>query len=312
MKNVSSLSCLLSLAFALIFLIPLRGAEPRVIPDLNLKLMPIPAGTFLMGSPPGEPTRMDWEGPQTRVTISHAFWLGATPVTQAQWKAIMGTSVAQQTQLADAKHRGLYNQGDDVPMYYIDWFEAVEFCHRLAEREHTAGRLPAGYEYRLPTEAEWEYACRAGTTTATYAGDLDIKGERNAPILDGIAWYGGNSSVGYTGPGRDTTEWKEKQYPGGIAGPHPVAQKKPNAWGLYDTIGNVACWCGDWYADKYPGGEVRDPKGPATGTFRTFRGGSWIGYVKWSRSAARFIAKPDFRDMDIGVRVALCPVRQSN
>ena len=293
-------------------LCPVRGAEPRVIPDLGLKLMPIPAGTFVMGSPPSEFGHMDWEGPQTRVTISHSFWLGQTPVTQAQWKAIMGTSVAQQTQLADAKHRGLYHQGDNVPMYYIDWAEAVEFCHRLTERERAAGRLPDGYEYRLPTEAEWEYACRAGTTTATYAGDLDVKGERNAPILDEIAWYGGNSSVGYTDPGRDTTNWKEKQYPGGIAGEHEVAMKRPNAWGLYDMIGNVAGWCEDWYADRLPGGAVTDPVGPASGKFRTFRTGSWIGFVRWSRSAARFIGPPDFRDMDVGVRVALCQVRQPN
>lgn len=319
--------------------ISLQAAEPRVIPDLNLKLMPIPAGTFLMGSPSGEAGRDGNEGPQTRATISHAFWLGQTAVTQAQWRAVMGTTVEDQVgrMLADntiydfgrrtmtnrdfirwrdhwGDHDGVLvgNTADDAPMYWISWFEAVEFCHRLTERERAAGRLPPGYEFRLPTEAEWEYTCRAGTTTATYAGDLKIEGSRNshdAPILDGIAWYGGNSSVGYTGNGLDTATWKEKQYPGGMAGQHAVATKKPNAWGLYDMLGNVCNWCGDWYSDKLLGGEASDPHGPPTGTFRIERGGSWFGFARWSRAAHRFIEPPGFRDSDIGVRVALCPIQ---
>ena len=151
-------------------------------------------------------------------------------------------------------------------MYWVSWEEAVAFCRRLTERERAEGRVPAGYEYRLPTDAEWEYAARAGTTTATYAGELEIKGFANAPVLDPIAWYRGNSSEGYTGKGVDTSAWQEKQYPGGIAGPRTVATKRPNAWGLYDMLGNVWEWCGDWYSYKLPGGSVSDPTGASCST----------------------------------------------
>jgi formylglycine-generating enzyme required for sulfatase activity len=312
----------------------LRASEPWAISDLHLTLMPIPAGTFMMGSPPTEAGRTQAEGPQTRVTITHPFWLGQTNVTQSQWRAIMGTGVEEEAQkmLADNapydfgpklghittrefirwRDRGaplVCNVGDDVPIYWISWAEAVEFCRRLTERERAAGRLPAGYEYRLPTEAEWEYCSRAGTTTSTYAGELVIKGRDNAPILDDIAWYSGNSSVGYAGKGYDTANWKEKQYPGGIAAQRSVAKKRPNAWGLYDMIGNVCSWCGDWYADTLPGGDVRDPVGPETGAFRVERGGSWFGFAKWERAAQRFREPTGFRDSDIGLRVALCPVK---
>jgi len=287
-----------------------------------------------MGSPDGEVGRSANEGPQTRVTIAQPFWLGRTEVTQAQWRIIMGTGLAEQVrrmladdtlyglgekepitlrayyqQQTDGSARLVFNRADDAPMYFVSWDEAVEYCRRLTARESKAGRLTLHYAYRLPTEAEWEYACRAGTTEATYAGNLEIKGKYNIPALDGIAWYGGNSSVGYKGEGRDTSSWVEKQYPGGIAAQRAVATKKPNAWGLYDMLGNVWEWCGD-YNHQLPGREVIDPQGPNSGSTRILRGGSYsYGPATACRAAARTAATPSTRVSDFGFRVALCPVR---
>lgn len=324
---------LLLLALAALVIAPLNAAAPRTVPRVGLVLMPIPAGTFLMGSPVTEVGRYPNEGPQTKVTLSRPYWLGRTEVTQAQWRAVMGTTLAEQIRrmLADRRLYAMggpkpetlrryyarqtdgsaslrFNESPDAPMYFVSWDDAAGFCRRLTARERAAGRLPPGYEYRLPTEAEWEYACRAGTTTATYAGNLVIKGAYNVPVLDPIAWYGGNSSAGYAGRGRDTTAWPQKQYPGGIAAQRTVATKKPNAWGLYDMIGNVWEWCGDWY-HPLPGGAVTDPKGPKSGTYRIWRGGSY-GYGSMSvyRAAARTASLPSMRVSDLGFRVALAPV----
>jgi formylglycine-generating enzyme required for sulfatase activity len=137
-----------------------------------------------------------------------------------------------------------------------------------------------------------------------------IKGKYNAPVLDAIAWYGGNSSVDYNGKGADTSGWLEKQYPGGTAAQRTVATKKPNAWGLYDMIGNVVEWCGDWYANKLPGGEVRDPLGPDSGSYRVFRGGSFsYDSTQYCRAAARSAESPGVRFRDLGFRIALCRLR---
>ena len=326
--------------------VSLLTAVPRTVPGLELTLMPIPAGTFTMGLGSAQ----KFAGPQTQVTISKPFWLGRTELTQGQWKALMGTDVVEQVrrQLAEDKLAGkqlsrrdgvsrnvsdpnelVYNTADDAPMYWVSWEEADAFCRRLSERERAEGRLPAGYEYRLPTDAEWEYAARAGTTTATYAGELEIKGVFNAPLLDPIAWYGGNSSEGYTGKGVNTSAWREKQYPGGTAGPHAVATKRPNAWGLYDMLGNVWEWCEDWWSLPLPGGSVSDPKGPAArntvqeaaylatganytvenskGAGRVIRGGSWNGAPHVLHASGRTFESPDQRENALGFRVALAP-----
>jgi sulfatase modifying factor 1 len=308
------------------------AAGSHRIDELDLTLVPIPAGAFAMGSPDGEPGRRSDEGPKARVTITRDFWLARTEVTHAQWKAIMKTDLTEQARRAladdtvysisgkDRTVRDYYNvkadadpqrfvdnPADNAPMCWVNWDEAVAFCRRLTERERAAKRLPAGYVYRLPTEAEWEYACRAGTEAATYAGALTIVGRFNAPVLDEIAWYGGNSSVDWNGKGLRTDSWKEKQYPGGMAAPREVGTKQANPFGMHDMIGNLWEWCGDWYAKVLPVGEVRDPTGAATGTQRVSRGGSWNSSAAGCRAARRFQDSPGARFRCVGFRIALAP-----
>ncbi len=225
----------------------------------GIKLVKIPAGMFLMGSPPDEAGRAANEGPQTKVTLTKVFFLGATDVTQAQWTALMGNNPS-------------VFKGDTQPVERVSWSDVMGFCEKLNARERAAGRLPAGYVYTLPTEAQWEYACRAGTSTP-HAGDLDA-----------LAWYSPNSG--------NTT--------------HPVATKQPNAWGLYDMNGNVSQWCLDRFG-SYPGGAVTDPVGPTSGSARILRGGGWNGDSAACRSAARVSTAPNVRYNREGFRLALSP-----
>ena len=282
----------------------------------------IPPGTFNMGSPESEPSRKADESPQTQVTLTKGFWLGKTMVTIGQWKSVTGLDV--RGQLAKMLHDDtLYDLGGkqqtvrdfmrfsrdadpgeylaredyDLPMYFVSWNDAMEFCKKLNERERAAGHLPKGYEYNLPTEAQWEYACRAGTTDATYAGPLVVEGRR-APVLDNIAWYNANSPDGYAGKGFNVS--------GRMGGPRLVAQKQPNAWGLYDMAGNIWEWCHDWYG-PYSGGSLTDPSGPATGTGRVNRGGSFGSGLGDERSANRAKNPPAEASAYRGFRLALCP-----
>jgi formylglycine-generating enzyme required for sulfatase activity len=289
------------------------GGQPFTIKDLGLAMQPIPAGKFLMGSPGEEPGRTVLEGPPTEVTISRPFWLGRTPVTQAQWRAVMGTDLAGQVKKYFSNDndpaRLLSGTGDEVAMYYVSWDDAAAFCAKLNDRARAEGSLPAGYEFTLPTEAEWEYACRAGTTAATYAGPVSYYGSNDAPRLDLIAWYAGNSSVGYEGAGWDTSGWPGKQYPGGQAGVRRVGQKQPNAWGLYDMLGNVYEWCLDYASPALPGGSVVDPTGPGEGLDRIIRGGSWHSAAVYCRAASRKWNGPSNGLPFIGFRLALAPRR---
>ena len=202
-------------------------------------------------------------GDDTVVTLTQGYWLGVTEITQAQWQAIM-----------DFYPNPSRFKGSDRPVETVSWNDIERYVDRLNRRERAANRLPVGYEYGLPTEAQWEYACRAGSE-GNYAGDLET-----------MDWYITNS-------GGET---------------HPVAQKQPNIWGFHDMMGNVREWCADWYGG-YPGAQVNNPIGPPTGQFRVQRGGSWANTKGACRIAFRQWWKPDLSSPTLGFRLALVPSR---
>lgn len=253
------------------------GPPPSEEPDnllegpYGMKFAYIPAGKFQMGSPEDEPGRDSDESPQHRVTFTQGFYMQTTEVTQGQWKAVMGKNPSY-----------FKNCGDNCPVESISWEDAKEFIRILNEKE--------GKDlYRLPTEAEWEYAARAGTETALYNGPIKIVGDRNAPALDAIAWYGGNSGVEYEG-GYDCSGWDDKQYPSKKCGSQPVGGKIPNPWGLYDMLGNVWEWCeDDWHGDynNAPENGIAWIDKPKRGETRVLRGGSWFYVARFCRSASR-------------------------
>lgn len=227
---------------------------------VKLELLQIPAGTFMMGSPDGEEGRYGNES-RVRVRITEPFYLGKTEITQVQWESVMGNNPS-------------HFKGDNLPVERVSWDEAMEFCRKLTERERSAGRLLRDWKYTLPTEAQWEYACRAGTTTAYYTGN-------SSGDLARAGWYDANSG--------DKT--------------HPVGQKMPNAWGLYDMHGNVWEWCLDRYGSRLQGGD--NPAGPKSGSCRVRRGGGWFFSARLCRSAHRIYASPGDRSFILGFRVAL-------
>jgi len=238
---------------------PVSG-QNFTLPDPGLTMIWIPPGTFRMSGTLGA-------GDDTVVTLTRGYWLGRTEVTQAQWQALIESAAVFQYVSVPSFHKG-----SERPVERVSWEMAMAYCADLSAQERAAGRLPPGYEYTLPTEAQWEYACRAGTT-GKYAGEIAA-----------LAWYEGNS-------GGET---------------HPVAQKQPNAWGLYDMHGNVQEWCADWYG-AYPGGRVDDPSGPISGIYRVMRGGSWNSSEGGCRSALRTYWLGSFSSISLGFRVALAP-----
>ena len=241
------------------------GAAAEFTNLIGMKLVLIKAGTFMMGSPESESERDDDER-QHRVTLTKDYYLGTTEVTQGQWESVMGTT----------PWRGEENvkEGRNYAASYVSWEDAVEFCKRLSERD--------GRQYRLPTEAEWEYACRGGTTMAYSFGS-------DASELSNYGWWGRLS-----GNGNAQTE----QYA------HQVGQKRPNPFGLYDMHGNVWEWCSDWRGD-YPSDIVTDPRGPNIALLRVVRGGSWFSSARVCRSAVRNNLTPGYRSRSLGFRVAV-------
>jgi len=227
----------------------------------------IPPGTFRMGGPTNEVDRLDQEGPQTAVTISRGFWMGKYEVTQGEYLAVMGSNPS------------FFTGDTNRPVEQVSWFDATNYCGVLTQRERAAGRIASNSVYRLPTEAEWEYACRGWTSARFSYGD-----DPGYTNLTNYAWYSDNSG--------NTT--------------HPVGQKLPNPWGLYDMHGNVFEWCQDWF-DFYLGGIAVDPQGPTTGSNRVFRGGDWYDFAWHCRSADRSYEEPHFNPSIIGFRVVLAP-----
>ena len=269
-----------------------RPGEVRKLTNLKLKFVWCPAGAFQMGSPTSDPDAGTGEQPQVQVALSRGFWIGQTEVTQSQWQALMeSTPWTRDRPDPMLQH---FNNGKiplrppqidpEIPATAMSWHEAVEFCHRLTEQERWAGRLTSSQSFELPTEAQWEYACRAGSTTRYSFGDV-------AAELHDYGWWGGGSGRGGNA----------------IFGLEHVGIKKPNAWGIQDMHGNALEWCRDDDLAPLPGG--RDPlfRELAETTFsrRICRGGSWWCSAQGCRSAARGRADPSIGHIDIGLRVVL-------
>ncbi len=245
------------------------ATEPAadVLPALGMVW--IRPGTFIMGSSGSDPDRFPDEGPQTFVSLTRGFWMSVHEVTQAEYQSQTGSNPS-------------FFPGDlNRPVERVSWNEAMLFCQTLTFSERAAGRLPVDWSYRLPTEAEWEFSCRAGPRTTRFSYGDDLSGA----ALANYGWYSGNAL--------DTT--------------HPVEQKLANPWGLMDMHGNVREWCLDWFG-VYPGGSVTDPKGPATGSFRVIRGGGWFSDASNCRSADHGSGEPDSKSSDCGFRVVLAPL----
>jgi formylglycine-generating enzyme required for sulfatase activity len=233
------------------------AGEARTVPGIGIELVAIPAGSFVMGSPRGEDGRERNES-QRAVTISRVFWLGKYEVTQGEWQSVMGSNPSYFAKV-----------GKNAPVERVSWDDAQSFCGKL--NASTEGSRPAGYAYCLPTEAEWEYACRAGTTGA-WAGDFAA-----------MAWSGHHTQE--------------------------VGEKFANAWGLHDMHGNALEWCSDRYAD-YPAGSVTDPVGASSGQDRVCRGGSSIDPARKCRAAYRISYPPGSRSSTLGFRLALASGRE--
>jgi formylglycine-generating enzyme required for sulfatase activity len=267
-------------------LIPAKTGDP-----VRVRWRWIPPGTFWQGSPEDEPGRSSNEGPRHLVTLTQGFWMADTPCTQALWKGVMGKNPSE-------------FQGDQHPVETVSWNTVQDFLTEL-------NQLIPGLQASLPTEAQWEYACRAGSQTALYPtavgdGTIEIVGEHKAPVLDPIAWYGGNSvaPAGIRNP-YDSSKWPEKQIDHKQASTQPVKGRLPNAWGLYDMLGNVYEWCRAG-GQKYGSGHAINPGESKTGDSvgsRVFRGGSWYSLARRVRCAIRFHGPADFVNRNLSFRL---------
>jgi uncharacterized protein (TIGR02996 family) len=264
-----------------------RPAVPEVVNSLGMRLALIPPGRFRMGSPANESSRAGDEGPQHEVEITKAFYLGAFPVTQGQWQAVMGDNPSYFCASGDGKKRVKRLDTSDFPVEQLNWAGVDHFLRKLSARSK---ERKAGRKYRLPTEAEWEYACRAGTTTAFHQG---------AALSSHQANFNGDQPYGDAPPGPNLNRTCQ------------VGSYPPNAFGLYDMHGNVYELCADWFAGAYYASSPRqDPPGPASGTARVVRGGCWSNPAWACRSARRYGDHGTGWMGGLGFRIALSPASQ--
>ncbi|MCH2382973.1 MAG: formylglycine-generating enzyme family protein [Pedosphaera sp.] len=217
---------------------------------------------------PGQFTRVT--DTRQRVTLTRGFWIGTHEVAQREYESVMGSNPS-------------FFQGETLPVEKVSFLQAEAFCKALTARDREAGRIPANLIYRLPTEAEWEYACLAGATTAFSFGDADEEAEAHA-------WSAENAD--------DKT--------------NRVGEKNPNAWGLHDMHGNVWEWVSDWFAAHPKDPELANPSGPPAGRHRVFKGGGWYHEAKFARSTSRFMMEPGMAINYVGFRVVLAKAGNAN
>ncbi len=279
-----------TLLLCLISSLSILTAEEQAIESAaGIRLVPIPAGSFLMGSPESEESRAEDEK-QTEVTITEDFWMSETEITQAQWLSVTGKSFEDLIGTAEGPlGRGAKlvkepsARGDAQPMCFVNWSDAKEFCAMLTKQDQKSGAISAEQQYALPTEAQWEYACRAGQTT--------VFGLGKNTLTSAEANFYGPSPYGVEEKG----EYREKTT--------SAKTFAPNPWGLYDMHGNLYEWCADGYEEQLPGGT--DPHVEKEGDGRIIRGGAWDRKATSCRSAYRYSRDPNRRNANIGFRVVL-------
>jgi formylglycine-generating enzyme len=283
LKTLSSVALLLTLARA-----------ETTTNSLGMTMVKVEAGTFKMGSPPTEKGHQEDEK-QRDVTLTEPFQIAATEVTQKQWMTLMGKTFEELiNQQRGPLGRGAKLSsspsaiGDTEPMSFVNWSDTQEFCKALTEKEHNSGTLPLNKKYTIPTEAQWEYACRAGTKTVFGTGDTLTSKDAN---------FYGKLPYGASEPG----EYLEKTT--------PIASFAANPWGLFDMHGNVYEWCSDWYEESPTSN--KDPIGPSKGDGRIIRGGAWDRKASSCRSAYRYSRDPNRRAHNIGFRVVIVTTGES-
>lgn len=271
----------------------LSQADSVFTNSLGMTLVPIPAGSFIMGSPPDEKGHRSDET-QRKVTLTRSFHLAATEVTQKQWSDHMGTTFVDLiNQQRGPLGRGAKLKstpsaiGENQPMCFVNYADALAFCEKLTQKERQSGLISKDQKYTLPTEAQWEYACRADTTTVFSGGNS---------LTSASANFYGKAPYGTKTPG----EYREKTT--------PVKTFPKNQWGLYDMHGNLYEWCADWY-EELPSINT-DPTGPTSGDGRIIRGGAWDRKASSCRSAYRYSRDPERRSHNIGFRIALIEPRE--